>query len=515
MADVIDVAIQAAPSSADDWRITWPHDMAEFPAWTILLPDWVRHAAPMVQIQPFGLAAPESSLIDFEADLRGGTMYSKVTPEGRRLAGEYRRITCDAKLVIPKDGSGRALKPEELLGELERYIAEFPPESDAPCWRVGYACGEDTAHSSPVLVIREHGKLFVLVAETYQPFLISSAALAEHARRLELPIYSIPTASISGHGCRAQTIRYIADVTGKNEQGIYRVDIDAVLADATPVGNGVFGVGRLPFAMVRHAQSSAFVDRHGPADRDAVVHQRRARDNLREDESWNQFAKRTLEDNGSHRGWLRRAGLKLGLDAVRAHHVEQFSANARARWCPSMKKDFLQQMTARIRASRADFRPKKSSADLGNFARDVVALEAGLHRLGLQRWENFRGLTTGQGRTLLEEAVLMSCAAPVLLHHCLYCVEDLTVKELSLALSLAARCKAPHSVEEILIVASYRTPQEAAEVLGLKLPPSATPLQIAKRLGDSDTSKLLMTAMGDCKISSSDQEQLILMGAQV
>lgn len=515
MADIIDFAAQASPHLANDLHIAWPHGMTEFPSWTILLPDWVRHAAPTVPIQPFGLATPESALIDFGADLRGGTMYSKVSHEGRRLASDYRRITCDAQLVIPRDESGQALNPAELLGELERHIAEFPSESDEPCWRVGYACGEDSAHSSPILVIREHGKHLVLVAETYQPFLMSSATLAAHARRLGLPVYSVPTASIQGHGCRAQTIRYIADVTGKDEQGRYRLDADAILADATQIGDGVFTVGRLPFAMVRHTQSSAFIDAHGPIDRDAVVHQRRTPDSGREDESWNQFAERTVEDNGSHRGWLRRAGLKLGLDALRAHYAEQFSEGAPARWCVSMKKDFLQQMTARIRASRAGLRPQASSADLENFARDVVALEDGLHRFGLQGRENFREMTTAQGRTLLEETVLMSCAAPVLLHHCLLSLEDLTITELSFALSLATRCKALQAVKKILIVARRLSPDKAAEVLGLRLPEFATPLRVAHQLADVEACEQLMNAMEGCAVVSDDHVQLLLAGIQV
>jgi hypothetical protein len=184
MAGVIDFAIQMAPDSGTHWRIDWPHDMAEFLAWTILLPDWVKHAAPLKPIQPFGLVTPESTLIDFEADVHGGTMYSRVSHEGRRLASEYRRITCEARLVIPRDSTGQALKPAEFLGQLENHIAEFPSESEAPCWRVGYACGEDSTHSSPIVVVREHACCFVLVAETYRDFMMSGAALAEHARRL-------------------------------------------------------------------------------------------------------------------------------------------------------------------------------------------------------------------------------------------------------------------------------------------------------------------------------------------
>jgi hypothetical protein len=222
-----------------------------------------------------------------------------------------------------------------------------------------------------------------------------------------------------------------------------------------------------------------------------------------------------MEDNGRHRGWLRNASLKLGIDALRAHYAEQFSANAQAPWCSSMKKDLLQQMTARIRASRSDSRPTTSSADLENFARDVMALEEGLHRVGLKGWGNFRELTTPQGRTLLEEAALGPCSAPVLLHHCLLNLEDLTVGELSFALSLAARCKALQSIKKILAVARGLSREEAAEVLGVNLPDVAAPLQIAHRFADVEICEQLMTAMAACALAPADHVQLLLTGIQI
>jgi len=516
MADIIDAARRAGPHAVPQWRITWPHGMQEFPPWTIFLEDWVRHAAPSTPVLPYGLAQPEASFIDFSCDLRNGTLYSVASKACRNEASEYRRITCDAHLVVPKDNFGKALTVAQLLDGLEQHIADLPPATTAPCWRVGYACGEEGPHSSPVLLIRHNGETLVLVAETYQYFLSRPSDLAKHASRLGVPIYTVPTGSITGHGCRAQTIRYIAAATGKNEQGDYLVDIDTILADAKCVDTGVFTVGKLPFPLIRHAQSSAFISAHGPEDPTRTVHQRKIAGGERTDESWSDFVERTLEDNESHRGWLRRAGLRLGVDAIRFQIADQFSRLAAARWCTAMTKDFVLQLTTRMRTSRmVGSRPQGSDADLENFALDVVAIETGLGEYGLQGWDGFRERKNERGQTLLQEAVGNGGAAPVLLHHCVACLTDLSIDELALSLSLAARCRDLRSMDGILAIARTRPPAEAALILGLALLPAASPLLRAHTLGHAAGCGRIMGTMTACKLSPEVRAQLLLAGIQV